>query len=159
MGATFFAAFAAFAVGIICFSAIIYIIDVIGMFKVFEKCGLEGWKAIIPFYNDYVFAEKVWVPNYVLCLWIACIVNWVIVSPISHSGGFIGILFSLVGFILSIFFIVVRGRFCYWIAKSFGYDVGFAVGLFFLPFVFYLILGFGAAEYRGNVFLESGSQY
>lgn len=159
MGATFFAAFAAFAVGIICFLAIIYIIDVIGMFKIFEKCGLEGWKAIIPFYNDYVFAEKVWVPNYVLCLWIAFIVKWVIVSPISHSGGFIGILFSLVGFILSIFFIVVRGRFCYWIAKSFGYDVGFAVGLFFLPFVFYLILGFGDAQYRGNAFLESGSQY
>ena len=159
MGATFFAAIAAFAVGIICFSAIIYIIDVIGMFKVFEKCGLEGWKAIIPFYNDYVFAEKVWVPNYVLCLWIACIVNWVIVSPISHSGGFIGILFSLVGFILSIFIIVVRGRFCYWIAKSFGYGAGFAVGLFILPCIFYLILGFGDAQYRGNVFLESGSQY
>ena len=159
MGATFFAAIAAFAVGIICFSAIIYIIDVIGMFKVFEKCGLEGWKAIIPFYNDYVFAEKVWVPNYVLCLWIACIVNWVIVSPISHSGGFIGILFSLVGFILSIFIIVVRGRFCYWIAKSFGYGAGFAVGLFILPFIFYLILGFGDAQYRGNVFLECGSQY
>ena len=159
MGATFFAAIAAFVVGIICFSAIIYIIDVIGMFKVFEKCGLEGWKAIIPFYNDYVFAEKVWVPNYVLCLWIACIVNWVIVSPISHLGGFIGILFSLVGFILLIFIIVVRGRFCYWIAKSFGYGVGFEVGLFFLSFVFYLILGFGDAQYRGNAFLESGSQY
>ena len=90
MGATFFAAIAAFAVGIICFSAIIYIISVIGMFKVFEKCGLEGWKAIIPFYNDYVFSEKVWVPKYVLYFWIAGIVNWVIVSPISHSGGFIG---------------------------------------------------------------------
>ena len=58
MGATFFAAIAAFAVGIICFSAIIYIISVIGMFKIFEKCGLEGWKAIIPFYNDYVFRKK-----------------------------------------------------------------------------------------------------
>ena len=159
MGATFFAAIAAFAVGIICFSAIIYIISVIGMFKVFEKCGLEGWKAIIPFYNDYVFSEKVWVPKYVLYFWIAGIVNWVIVSPISHSGGFIGVLFSLVGFILLIFFIVAKGRFCYWVAKSFGYDVGFAVGLFFLPFVFYLILGFGAAQYRGNAFLESGSQY
>ena len=146
MGATFFAAIAAFAVGIICFSVIIYIIGVIGMFKVFEKCGLEGWKAIIPFYNDYVFSEKVWVPKYVLCFWIAGIVNWVIVSPISHSGGFIGILFSLVGFILSIFFIVVRGRFCYWVAKSFGYGVGFAVGLFFLSFIFYLILGFGDAQ-------------
>ena len=90
MGATFFAAIAAFAVGIICFSSVIYIIDVIGMFKVFEKCGLEGWKAIIPFYNDYVFSEKVWVPKYVLYFWIAAIVNWVIVSPISQSGGFIG---------------------------------------------------------------------
>ena len=40
MGATFFAAIAAFAVGIICFSVIIYIIGVIGMFKVFEKFGL-----------------------------------------------------------------------------------------------------------------------
>ena len=110
-------------------------------------------------YNDYVFSEKVWVPKYVLYFWIAWIVNLVIVSPISHSGGFIGVLFSLVGFILWLFFIVVRGRFCYWIAKSFGYDVGFAVGLFFLPFVFYLILGFGDAQYRGNAFLESGSQY
>ena len=155
----FIAAMAAAIFGIICFSAIIYIIGVIGMFKVFEKCGLEGWKAIIPFYNDYVFSEKVWVPKYVLYFWIAGIVDWVIVMPISHSGGFIGILFSLVGFILSIFFIVVRGRFCYWIAKSFGYDVGFAIGLFFLSFVFFLILGFGDAQYRGNVFLESGSQY
>lgn len=159
MGVTFFAASAAFAVGIMCFSAIIYIIGVIGMFKVFEKCGLEGWKAIIPFYSDYVFSEKVWVPKYVLYFWIACIVNLVIVSPISHSGGFIGVLFSLVGFILWLFFIVVRGRFCYWVAKSFGYDIGFAVGLFFLSFVFYLILGFGDAQYRGNAFLESGSQY
>lgn len=155
----FIAAMAAAIFGIICFSAIIYIIGVIGMFKVFEKCGLEGWKAIIPFYSDYVFSEKVWVPKYVLYFWIAGIVDWVIVMPISHSGGFIGILFSLVGFILSIFFIVVRGRFCYWIAKSFGYDVGFAIGLFFLSFVFFLILGFGDAQYRGNVFLESGSQY
>ena len=93
MGATFFAAFAAFAVGIMCFSAIIYIIGVIGAFKTFEKCGLEGWKAIIPFYSDYVFSEKVWVPKYALYFWIAGIVNWVIVLPISHSGGFIGILF------------------------------------------------------------------
>ena len=159
MGATFFAAFAAFAVGIICFSAIIYIIGVIGMFKVFEKCGLEGWKAIIPFYSDYVFSDKVWIPKYVVYFWIAGIANLVIVSPMSKAGGLIGILFSLVGIILWLFFIVVRGRFCYWVAKTFGYDIGFTVGLFILPFVFYLILGFGDAKYRGNAFLESGSQY
>ncbi len=137
----------------------IYIACIIGKFKTFEKCGLEGWKAIIPLYSDYVFAEKIWVPKYVLYFWIADIVNWIIVLPISHSGGFIGVLFCLVGAVLWLFFIVMIGRFCYWVAKSFGYDVGFAVGLFFLPFVFYLILGFGAAQYRGNAFLESGSQY
>lgn len=34
-------------------------------------------------------------------------------------------------------------------AKVYGKDVGFALGLIFLPFVFYPILGFGNAQYVG----------
>lgn len=45
-------------------SLIIYIIIAICMWKIFEKAGLEGWKAIIPFYNIYVeivyVAKKEW---------------------------------------------------------------------------------------------------
>ena len=149
MGATFFAAFVAFAVGIVCFSAIIYIIEVIGMFKSFEKMGLEGWRAIIPFYNAYFYGEKVWTANYGLFVWVVYAVNSLVISRIANTGGFIGGLFGIIGFVAT----------CYWISKSFGYEIPFAVGLFFLPFVFHLIIGFGDAKYRGNAFLESGSQY
>ena len=159
MGATFFAAFVAFAVGIVCFSTIIYIIEVIGIFKSFEKMGLEGWKAIIPFYNAYLYGEKVWTANYGLFVWVVYAVNILVISRIAQTGGFIGGLFGIIGFVATVIFVVGRARFCYWTSKSFGYEIPFAVGLFFLPFVFHLIIGFGDAKYRGNVFLESGSQY
>jgi len=35
------------------------------------------------------------------------------------------------------------------LAKSFGRGTGFAIGLFILPFIFGLILGFGSDTYRG----------
>jgi VIT1/CCC1 family predicted Fe2+/Mn2+ transporter len=36
------------------------------------------------------------------------------------------------------------------IAKNFGQGVGFGIGLIFLPFIFYPILGFGSAQYQGG---------
>ena len=35
-------------------SLVIYIILVAGMWKMFEKAGIDGWKAIIPIYNIYL---------------------------------------------------------------------------------------------------------
>jgi len=37
-----------------------------------------------------------------------------------------------------------------WIAKSFGYDMKFILGLLLLPFVFYPILAFGDSTYKGT---------
>ena len=45
-------------------SFIIYVILVAGMWKMFEKAGIAGWKAIIPIYNIYLEtvynAKKEW---------------------------------------------------------------------------------------------------
>jgi len=38
---------------------------------------------------------------------------------------------------------------CIDLAKSFGQGVGFGLGLVFLSFIFYPILGFGSAQYQG----------
>ena len=35
------------------------IIYIVGLAKLFKKAGIEGWKAIIPFYNDYLFTCKI----------------------------------------------------------------------------------------------------
>jgi len=50
-------------------------------------------------------------------------------------------LIPCVGIIVSFF--VAMG-----VAQNFGKGVGFALGLFFLPFIFYPILAFGDASYQ-----------
>ncbi|MFO7572469.1 MAG: DUF5684 domain-containing protein [Gaiellaceae bacterium] len=99
----------------------IYVLVVAGWWKIFEKAGEEGWKAIIPIWNFIVLLKIVgreW--------W------WVLLALIPIVGFVIWIIVSLE------------------LAKSFGRGTGFAVGLIFLPFVFAVILGFGSDTYRGS---------
>ena len=88
--------------------------------RIFEKAGKPGWAAIIPIYNLIVLLEIVGRP-----LW------WVILL-------FIPIVNVVVGFILALD-----------LSRSFGHDIAFALGLFFLGFIFYPILAFGGDTYRG----------
>jgi hypothetical protein len=98
----------------------LYALVIAGWWKIFEKAGEEGWKAIVPIWNVIVLLRIVgreW--------W------WVLLA-----------LIPLVGFVI---WIIVALD----LAKRFGRGTGFATGLVFLPFVFALILGFGSATYRG----------
>ena len=52
----------------------------------------------------------------------------------------------VVGTIISIALMAVLS---YKLAKSFGKDAGWAVGLYFLAPIFYMILAFGSSEYVG----------
>jgi uncharacterized membrane protein YjgN (DUF898 family) len=65
----------------------------------------------------------------------------------------IGVFFQLI--------ILVSVVMVYDLARSFGKGMGFTLGLLALPFVFWPILGFGDAEYRGPVahpeMVEQGS--
>lgn len=105
---------------------VIFIIIAAGMWKIFEKAGIEGWKAIIPFYNAYVLvtevAKKEW--WYFLLLFV----------PVANI----------------IVFIIINIE----IAKAFGKPVLYAAGLTFLPVIFYPILGFGDSVYS-NICAEN----
>lgn len=93
--------------------------------KIFKKAGYDGWKAIIPFYNEYTLCEFTFGNG----LW--------------FLGYFVSII-PIVGYIaLGLFTIVANIR----LAKSFGQSTGFVVGLIFLPIVFIPILAFGDATY------------
>jgi len=99
------------------------IVVVIGQWKIFEKAGYAGWKAIVPIYNMYVLTE------------------------ISGQNGWL-FLINFVPFVGSLIWsIMVSIK----LAPAFGKDVGFAIGLILLSPIFYCILGFGKAEYTlGN---------
>ena len=109
---------------IIC--SMIAILQIIITWKVFTKMGLDGWKSLIPFYNTYVLCEKVFGNGlYMLCLFAAAI--------------------PVVGEILLLLFIIIMNI---RLAKSFGKDTAFVVGLIFLPTIFMGILAFGNAQYQ-----------
>lgn len=98
----------------------ILIVALVGMWKVFEKAGKPGWGAIIPIYNIVLLLEIVGKPIWwLLLLFIPC-VNVVI---------------------LLILFLEL--------AKCFGKGAGFGIGLWLLGFIFFPLLGFSDAKYRG----------
>ena len=41
------------------FTLIFVVIGIVSKIKLFQKCGKEGWKAIIPFYSSYVFMVEI----------------------------------------------------------------------------------------------------
>ena len=108
-------------------TSVIVMIAVIALFiiawwKICEKAGYEGWKAIIPFYSQYCLYEiafgqgKGWL---FLLLFVPC-----------------------VSFVIQIILAVK-------LAQAFGKGTGFTIGLILVPNIFYLILGFGDAQYMG----------
>lgn len=99
---------------------IIIVIGIIAQWKIFEKAGEEGWKAIIPFYNMYIYTK------------------------ISGYDGWLFLINFIPGVGTLIWTIMVSLK----IAPAFGKETGFAVGLILLPFIFQLILAFGDAEYQ-----------
>jgi len=91
-----------------------------GMWKAFVKAGEHGWACLIPFYNIFVMCRMAGRPGWWLLL----------------------MLIPIVGLIVAI---VV----CLDLAKNFGKGAGFGIGLALLGFIFWPILGFGDAQYRG----------
>lgn len=117
-------------VGMMVFIIPVVIFAIVCMWKVFEKAGVEGWKAIIPVYNGWVMAEIAGKPGW-----------WGIVG----LGGiipFIGIFASIAAMVLYVLIAIE-------LAKSFGKEPVFALVLIFLNIIGFAILAFGSAKYVG----------
>jgi len=90
----------------------------VSMWVVLKKAGQPGWAILVPIYNVYVMLKVAGMPAWWLLLMFLPIIN-AIASIMMVLG----------------------------IAKNFGKGAGFAVGLLFLPFIFYPVLAFGDAQY------------
>lgn len=100
-------------------SLAIFIAFIAGVWKTFVKAGKPGWASIIPIYNLIVMLEIAGKP-----IW------WIILLLIP----LVNIIFGIIVYID--------------LAKNFGKGLGFALGLIFLSFIFFPILGFGDAKYQ-----------
>lgn len=125
------------------------VLQIIGMCKVFKKAGKPVGFFFIPVYSYYVQCEIAGCKNLFWGYLPALIVSWIVTSitPSSESGLLVIALLSMACAIAMLVFNII---FSVKLAKAFGKSGGFAVGLIFLPFVFYMILGCGKDPYLGK---------
>ena len=144
----------------------LFVLMIVALWRIFVKAGEHGWAALIPYYKDYVLYKVSGKKNlfwgFLICSLlsggaiIAFIVLFLIISvnvlqTISYnpadevvmSYGLVVIVAGLVLVVCGILCIVFRAIQCAGLAKCFGVSGGYAVGLFFLPHIFYSILAFG----------------
>ncbi len=95
------------------------VLIIAGFWQTFVKAGKPGWGAIVPIYNVILLLEIAGKPIWWLVLLIIPFVNIVVAIIVSID-----------------------------VAKNFGKGPGFGLGLAFLGFIFYPILGFSDARYR-----------
>lgn len=99
----------------------IFIVICAGWWKMFTKAGEPGWAAIIPFYNLWVLNRIGGKPGWWFILYFVPLVNLLMIILL-YMG----------------------------VAKKFGEGFIYALGLFFLPIIFFPILGFGRAQYHAE---------
>ena len=121
---------------------VIILLNIIGLFKIYQKMGKPGWKGLIPFYNMYGLYDELWDKKY---FWGYLLAQAVMLNPSSPSG----LLFSVADLVLSVAMIVVVMKLYIKLAKAFGKGTGFGVLTFFFAPICLAVLGFGSAEYEG----------
>lgn len=108
-------------IAVILFVIAIAVLEIIILWKVFTKAGKPGWACIVPIYNAIVMLEIIGKPWWHMFLF--CIPFYNLYLLIKYTN---------------------------LLSKSFGQEVGFTVGLIFLPIIFLAILAFsGSIKYVG----------
>ncbi len=137
----------------------VLVLTVIAYWMVFEKAGEAGWKALIPFYNEYILfkvsgkKDLFWWKLGAQILGIIASIVMVVAGVfliMSLFGGDYGFSYGLffgscaVLALTGIAGLILRIFQCIGLTKAFGISGGYAVGLVLIPVVFYCILAFSS---------------
>lgn len=135
------------------------VLTIIGLWNMFNKAGEPGWGAIIPYYNTYLLykiadmKKMFWlflitsITTVVLFfVFIIAMVASIVSIGTYSSNGIYGLMGSFLGFsvvFLAAFVIglVLKIMNAIKIAQVFNLSGGYAVGIIFLPWLFYMIIG------------------
>ena len=131
---------------IACF-LIIYLLEVIGLWKIFTKMGEAGWKSLIPVYNEFILFKNTWTSG---AFWVSFIL--VIVGGVMTGGAEAGAYTAInyIGAICALIGGLIRIILSWKLVKSFGKGVGYFIFMLILPEIAQIVLGFSGAEYLGN---------
>ena len=115
------------------------------MWRIFEKTGNSGWKCLVPVYSSVVEFRFLGIPMWVLFFVILAGLLSLTGNILSEFGNINANWYTYLSYLINLpISIVVSKK----MAERFGKSKGFAVGLFFLPIIFYPILAYGDAKYK-----------
>lgn len=141
------------------FRLVFSILTIIGLWNMFNKAGEPGWGAIIPYYNTYLLykiadmKKMFWlflitsVTTVVLFfVFIFAIIASLVSVSTYNSNGIYGLVGSFMGFLIvfcaaMVIGLVLKIMNAIKIAQVFNLSGGYAVGIIFLPWLFYMIIG------------------
>jgi glucan phosphoethanolaminetransferase (alkaline phosphatase superfamily) len=154
-------------------SLALWVLMTVALWKIYGKAGEHGWATLIPYYRSYVLYKISGKKNLfwgylvfsILCVISSIVFVWMFIALIfmaldrTHTFyseddlavyGMIMLISLLVLLVCAIAMFVFRILQCIGLTKTFGISGGYAVGLIFLPHIFYCILAFSSEMvYRG----------
>ena len=137
---------------LLAFMSIFIILELVGKWQVFRKMGIAPWKCLIPYYSTYVAYRAVWSVQFFWAWLVLELSSSFLPSPFALELRF---LVRLIAFVVLVLLTVCNVLFCYQLSRAFGEGIAFTVGLFLIPWIFYLILGFSSRmQFRGNRYLQ-----
>jgi len=104
------------------FSLIILAFKIVYNWVLFKKLKREGWESLIPIYNTIIKMQVLDIPLWMIILLFIPPINIVVHICIAINMG-----------------------------KKFDKDLGFIIGLVFVPIIFYPILAFGKSEFHEEI--------
>lgn len=130
---------------------LVSILALVVHWKLFEKAGEEGWKALIPIYNLYILFKITWGADRAM----------VPMAPIlgtcaaGIAAPFLSVVLLTVGLWISVAVLVLLAiaNLVVWVltmlklADAYAKGIPFALGLLFLYPIFSAVLAFGDLEY------------
>ncbi|MFH1017711.1 MAG: DUF5684 domain-containing protein [Pseudomonadota bacterium] len=97
------------------------ILTVLGLVRIHRKAGYPGWTAIVPIYHFWIEIGIARLPYWWIFLFLFPLTSFVAIVMVNIH-----------------------------MARNFGKDLGFGIGLTLLPVVFIPILGFGSATFQAK---------
>ena len=128
-------------------SAVIFVLNAIASYKIFKKAGESGWKAWIPFLNDYTEYKFAWKKGVFWLTIVLAVAAGIITAATSEDESTVWpVVTSLISLVVAVLNLIKQFK----ISKVFGHGAGFGLGMIFLPTIFRWILGFGSSQYQGK---------
>lgn len=130
------------------YSIVTAVLTIIFMWKIFEKAGEKGWKALIPVYNAYTLFKLVW--NTKMFWTVFAIIAGAIalgtVAVAINNDDFSAIL-AILCLLAVIPVFIIEIKVIFKLGEAFGKGPLFNIGLLFLSVIFYGILAFDDSKY------------